>query len=651
MTQPFPALGLILLFPALGVLFNLFYGRRAGRDAVNFVGPGVIFVAFAVALTGFITLLRLPPGAALQCNLWPWIAAGSFNVELGLRLDALSAVMTLVVTGVGALIHLYSVGYMAEDEDVARYFTYLNLFALSMLILVLADNLLQMFIGWEGVGLCSYLLIAFWYDNPQFAYNGRKAFIVTRVGDLGFLVGIFTIAAALAQHGVWTLNFAAMQRHAALLQPVALTAALLLFIGATGKSAQIPLYVWLPDAMVGPTPVSALIHAATMVTAGVYMIARLNFLYTLAPAAMEVVATVGAVTAFFAATIAIVQSDIKRVLAYSTISQIGYMVLGVGVGAFAAGTFHLMTHAFFKGLLFLCSGSVIHALHGEQDMNKMGALRSKLPVTYATMLIGTLAISAVPPFAGYFSKDLILEGAFATGHVWLWLTGVITAGITSFYMFRLIFMTFHGSSRLDPEKAHHVHESPPIMAIPLIVLAGLSIIGGWVGLPNWLLWGDAFKRFLAPIVAHPPHGPFGEPIVMLDVERFSTSMALSGIALAAGLIGIFLAWVLYIQRPELPELIAERLRGVRELLWHKYYIDELYDHLISRPLFWISTNLLNQGIDQTVIDGFVDGTGATVEGSGEAARKIETGNVQHYAFVYLIGVVAVAGYYVYLVMR
>jgi len=651
MTYHFPALVLILAFPALGVLFNLFCGRRYGRAAVKFVGPGVIIVAFAVALTGFIALLDLPSGASLQCDLWPWIVAGSFHVELGLRLDALSAVMTLVVTGVGALIHLYSVGYMAEDEDVARYFTYLNLFALSMLVLVLADNLLQMFIGWEGVGLCSYLLIAFWYDNSQYAYNGRKAFIVNRIGDLGFLIGIFTIVVALAQHGVWTLNFAAMQHHAALLQPVALTAALLLFFGATGKSAQIQLYVWLPDAMVGPTPVSALIHAATMVTAGVYMIARLNFLYLLAPGAMEVVATVGAVTAFFAATIAIVQSDIKRVLAYSTISQIGYMMLGVGVGAFAAGTFHLMTHAFFKGLLFLCSGSVIHALHGEQDMNKMGALRGKLPITYATMLIGTLAISAVPPFAGYFSKDLILEGAFASGHVWLWLIGVVTAGITSFYMFRLIFMTFHGASRLDPDKAHHVHESPPIMAVPLMVLAGLSIVGGWVGLPRWLLWGDVFKRFLAPIVERPLPGRFGEPHVILDVERFSSSMALSVIALAAGLIGIFLAWMLYIQRPELPERFAERLRAVRELLWRKYYIDELYDHLVSRPLFWASSNLLNQGIDHNVIDGFVDGTGATVEGSGEAARKIETGNVQHYAFVYLIGVVAVAGYYVYLVMR
>jgi NADH-quinone oxidoreductase subunit L len=649
MTQDFPALGLILLFPALGVLFNLFWGRRAGRAAVNFIGAGVIFLAFAVTLWGFVTLIGLPPGAALQCSLWPWIAAGSFHVEFGLRLDALSAVMTLVVTGVGALIHLYSAGYMAEDEDYARYFAYLNLFAFSMLVLVLADNLLQMFIGWEGVGLCSYLLIAFWFDNAQYAYNGRKAFIVNRIGDLGFLVGIFMIVAALAQHGVWTLNFAAMSQHAVLLRPVALAVALLLFFGATGKSAQIPLYVWLPDAMVGPTPVSALIHAATMVTAGVYMIARLNFLYMMAPAAMELVATVGALTAFLAATVAIVQSDIKRVLAYSTISQIGYMMLGVGVGAFAAGIFHLMTHAFFKGLLFLCSGSVIHALHGEQDMNKMGGLKSKLPITYATMLIGTLAISAVPPLSGYFSKDLILEGAFASGHTWLWLVGVVTAGITSFYMFRLIFMTFHGTSRLDPEKEHHVHESPPAMAAPLVVLAAFSIIGGWVGLPEWLLGGDAFKRFLSPIFTHT--GPLGVPEVMIDVHRFSVSMTLSVIALAAGLIGIFMAWMLYIQHPELPGRISDRVRGLRELLWRKYYIDEIYDALISRPLFWTSTHILSDGIDRGVIDGIVNGSGTAVEGGGEATRKIESGNVQHYAFVYLIGAVAVAGYYVYLVMR
>src|SRR5215469_11408935 len=417
MNVEFAALALILGFPAVGVLFNLFLGPRLGRGAVNLVGPAVMFLCFAVATWAFVTLMTLPAGSALFCPLWGWLGAGSFHVELGLRVDALSGVMVMVVSGVGAFIHLYSVGYMAHDDDYARYFTYLNLFALSMLILVLADNLVMMFVGWEGVGLCSYLLIGFWYTNPEFAYNGRKAFIVNRIGDAGFLLGIFTLLSALAHHGVWSLNFADLQKHAGLIGSGAATAAgLLLFMGATGKSAQIPLYVWLPDAMVGPTPVSALIHAATMVTAGVYMVARLNFLYTLTPEAMYVVATVGAVTAFFAATIAVVQTDIKRVLAYSTISQIGYMFLGAGAGAFAAGIFHVMTHAFFKALLFLCAGSVIHALEGEQDMTRMGGLWRKLPITYATMLIATLSISAIPGFAGYFSKDLILEATFNSGH-------------------------------------------------------------------------------------------------------------------------------------------------------------------------------------------------------------------------------------------
>src|SRR5271168_3227187 len=386
MTVEFPALALILLFPALGVVFNMFFGARSGRGTVNVVGPGVMFVAFGVATWAFLTLLAMPPGGALSVHLWGWIAAGRFHTELGLRLDALSGVMVMIVTGVGALIHLYSVGYMAHDEDFARFFTYMNLFALSMLILILADNLLMMFVGWEGVGLCSYLLISFWYTNPQFAYNGRKAFVVNRIGDAGFLLAMFTIVAALGAHGVWTLDFVQLRANAALIGAGAATAAgVMLFIGATGKSAQIPLYVWLPDAMVGPTPVSALIHAATMVTAGVYMIARLGFLFTMAPSALDLVATIGAVTATFAATIAIVQPDIKKVLAYSTISQLGYMFLGVGTGAFASGIFHVMTHAFFKGLLFLCAGAVMHALGGEQDMNKMGGLRRKIPITFWTM--------------------------------------------------------------------------------------------------------------------------------------------------------------------------------------------------------------------------------------------------------------------------
>src|SRR5581483_373706 len=373
-------LALILLFPALGVVFNIFFGRRAGRQAVNVVGSGVIFAAFAVAVWQFVELLKMPAGGALRVILWEWIVAGRFHALIGLRFDALGAVMTLVVSGVGALIHLYSVGYMAHDQDYARYFAYMNLFALSMLVLVLADNLLLMFVGWEGVGLCSYLLIAFWYSNEQYAYNGRKAFVVNRVGDAGFILGILTIIAALAAHNVWTVTFPGMEHNARFLAPVATTAGLLLFFGATGKSAQIPLYVWLPDAMVGPTPVSALIHAATMVTAGVYMVARLHFLYVLSPQAMHVIATVGMLTAFFAATIAIVQPDIKRVLAYSTISQLGYMFMAVGAGAFAAGIFHVMTHAFFKGLLFLCAGAIIHALDGEQDMNRMGGLWRRMPV-------------------------------------------------------------------------------------------------------------------------------------------------------------------------------------------------------------------------------------------------------------------------------
>jgi NADH-quinone oxidoreductase subunit L len=638
MTVEFPALALILLFPAFGVVFNLFLGPRYGRGAVNVVGPGVMLAAFGVATWAFLTLLRMPPGSALSVHLWGWIEAGRFHSELGLRLDALSGVMVMIVTGVGALIHLYSVGYMAHDEDFARFFTYMNLFAFSMLILILANNLLMMFVGWEGVGLCSYLLIAFWYTNPQYAYNGRKAFVVNRIGDAGFLLGMFTIVATLGAHGVWTLDFVELRNNAALLGGAAATAAgILLFIGATGKSAQIPLYVWLPDAMVGPTPVSALIHAATMVTAGVYMIARLGFIYTMAPGALDLVATIGAVTAVFAATIAIVQPDIKKVLAYSTISQLGYMFLGVGSGAYASGIFHVMTHAFFKGLLFLCAGSVIHALGGEQDMNKMGGLRRKLPITFWTMFIATLAIAAVPPFSGYFSKDLILEAAYDSGHSWLWFLGVITAGLTSFYMFRLIFMTFFGESRVDSEKQHHLHESPAVMTIPLIVLAILATVGGWVNLPDGLLWGNAFVRFLAPAV-----GAF-RPIV----EASPTSLSL--VASIASALGIALAYLFYLRLPGIPMLLAWRLQDLYNLLLNKYYIDQLYNLIVTRPLFWVSNNVLNRAIDSFAIDGAADGAGLAVQTSGQIARRAETGNVQNYAFVYLLGALGIVAYYLYLV--
>jgi NADH-quinone oxidoreductase subunit L len=645
-TREFPGLGLILLFPLIGVLFNIFFARRAGRAVINLVAPGLIFLSFAVSLWALAALLKMPRGAALTLNLWRWIEAGNFRVDMALRFDALTAVMALVVTGVGALIHLYSDGYMAEDEDYGRFFAYMNLFAFSMLTLVLADNLLMMFVGWEGVGLCSYLLIAFWYDNPEFAYNGRKAFIANRIGDAGFILGILTLVWALGSHGLWTLTFTGMAAHQDILRPAATLAGLLLFLGATGKSAQIPLYVWLPDAMVGPTPVSALIHAATMVTAGVYMIARLNFLYLLAPSAMTVIAVVGAVTSFFAATIAIVQPDIKRVLAYSTISQIGYMMLAVGVGAFSAGIFHLMTHAFFKSLLFLCSGSVIHALGGEQDMNRMGGLRHQMPITWLTMLIAGLAISGIPPFAGFFSKDLILANTYSSGEVWLWALGVITVALTAFYMFRLLFMTFCGASRVEPAKVHQLHESLPVMVMPLIVLAIFSTIGGWVGLPGGLLWGDAFGRFLAPIAPTitPAQGNAA-------AGGGLTATAASAIALSLALTGIAVACLFYLYDPELPKRWADSLRALYRLLLRKYYVDEIYNMFIGRPLFWASQFVLFRGVDRGVIDGIVDGTGFGFEGSGEGLRRIETGNVQHYAFVYLLGVLAIAAYYVYLAMR
>jgi NADH-quinone oxidoreductase subunit L len=637
MTVGFPALALILLFPAFGVVFNLFLGAKWGRGAVNVVGPGVMFAAFAVATWAFLKLIAMPAGGALTQHLWGWIEAGQFHAELGLRIDALSGVMVMIVTGVGALIHLYSVGYMAHDEDFARFFTYMNLFALSMLILILADNLLMMFVGWEGVGLCSYLLIAFWYTNPQYAYNGRKAFVVNRVGDAGFLLAMFTIVGTLGAHGVWTLDFVELRNNAALLGGAGATAVcFLLFIGATGKSAQIPLYVWLPDAMVGPTPVSALIHAATMVTAGVYMIARLSFMFSMTPSTLDLVATVGALTALFAATIAIVQPDIKKVLAYSTISQLGYMFLGVGSGAYASGIFHVMTHAFFKGLLFLCAGSVMHALGGEQDMNKMGGLRKKLPITFLTMFIATLAIAALPPFSGYFSKDLILEAAYESGHWWLWFLGVITAGLTSFYMFRLIFMTFFGESRVEPDKEHHIHESPAVMTIPLIVLAILATVGGWVNLPGGILWGNAFVRFLAPVI-----GTFKPILEEGDISR--------SLPLAAPIIGILVAYILYVRLPGIPFLLAWRLKPAYDLLLNKYYIDEVYNLIVTRPLFWISDNILNRAIDEYAIDGTAEGIGLAVQTGGQVGRRAETGNVQHYAFVYLLGALGIVAYYVFLV--
>jgi NADH-quinone oxidoreductase subunit L len=634
---PAQFLWLIPVLPALGVLFTLFVGPRAGRSAVNFVAPAVVGAAFAVACYTFSRLLGLPHGAALVQDVYPWITAGSLQVHVAFHVDALSAVMILVVTGVGFLIHVYSTGYMHEDPGYARYFAYLNLFTFAMLILVMADSLPLMFVGWEGVGVCSYLLIGFWYEKEANASAGKKAFIVNRIGDAGFVLGILLIFWNLGG-GPHSLRFTEIAAHAAAIAPETVTLiALLLFVGATGKSAQLPLYVWLPDAMAGPTPVSALIHAATMVTAGVYMIARLNFLYILSPTAMAVVATTGALTALFAATIGLMQNDIKKVLAYSTISQLGYMFLGVGVGAFGTGVFHLMTHAFFKGLLFLGAGSVIHGMSGEQDMQKMGGLRAYMPITFWTFFVATMAISGFPPFSGFFSKDSILGAAFGSpyGSVWLWALGLVAAGLTSFYMFRLLFLTFFGECRVEAHAKHHLHESPPSMTMPLIVLAILSLAGGWIGFPEHWLWGDTFGEFLAPVFAG---------VHVSEHLTGSAEAALMGASVVVAAIGLGVAYLFYLVQPGLPMLLAWKVKGAYNLIFNKYYVDELYDALVVRPTLALST-FLWRAVDAGVIDGMVNGTAEAVGANGSLWRRLQTGNVQHYAVSILLGAMAILGYY------
>jgi NADH-quinone oxidoreductase subunit L len=630
-------LWLIPALPAVGVFFNAFLGTRAGKGAVSVVAPGVVGAAFVVGCYAFVRLVSLPAGGALTERLYPWITAGTLQVDVAFRIDALSAVMVAVVSGVGFLIHVYSIGYMADDAGYARYFTYLNLFTLAMLTLVMADNLPLLFVGWEGVGLCSYLLIGFWFDKEANATAGKKAFVVNRIGDAGFLLAIFLLFWNLGD-GVHALSFTEVAAHAKDIPLHTVTAiTLLFFVGATGKSAQLPLYVWLPDAMAGPTPVSALIHAATMVTAGVYMIARLHFLYILSPTALAVVATVGALTALFAATIGLMQNDIKRVLAYSTVSQLGYMFLGVGVGAFSAGIFHLMTHAFFKGLLFLGSGSVIHGMSGEQDMRRMGGLRRYQPITFWTFLIATLAITGIPGFAGFFSKDEILAQAMGSpyGSPWLWALGIVAAGLTSFYMFRLVFMTFFGDCRADEHTRHHLHESPPSMTMPLIVLAILSSIGGYVGLPAHWLWGNRFEAFLEPVFGAPHEAALSA----------AAEYGLMGASVLVAVIGLGVAYLFYIVQPGLPALLAHRAQRAYDLIYNKYYVDELYDLLFVRPTVTLS-NWLWRFFDVGVVDGLVNGTAEAVEANSGLWRRWQTGNVQDYAVSMVLGAMAILAYYV-----
>jgi len=685
-------LWLIPLFPLATAALMLFVGKRIPKAGVSLLCVGSVGLSFICAVGAVFELLAADPEHRVsQQILFEWLTPGPmqmtgghlvrFVADWGFLLDPLSCVMVLVVTGVGFLIHVYSVGYMAHEAGYYRFFGYMNLFMFAMLTLVLANNMLLMFVGWEGVGLSSYLLIGFYFLKKSASDAGKKAFIVNRIGDAGFILGILLTAVTLGTIRFMTdglpdaggasgifqaLKAARDSGTLGIIGPTLTAIALLLFIGAMGKSAQIPLYVWLPDAMEGPTPVSALIHAATMVTAGVYMVVRMNAVYQLAPAAMDVVAVVGAVTAIFAASMALVQNDIKKVLAYSTISQLGYMFLALGVGAFAAGIFHLMTHAFFKALLFLGAGSVIHAMSGEQDIRKMGGLWNKIPTTARTFLVATLAIAGVFPFAGFFSKDEILGRAFDR-FFFLWVVGFITAGLTAFYMFRLLFLTFFGYSRADEHVEKHIHESPRAMTVPLIILAGLSVIGGWIGWPGALGGENRFERFLEPVLA----GVISETgAVRIAHHAVAKEILLMILSLSMAGAGIWLAYEFYRTKRIAPELVAKKWPKVYELLVHKYYVDEIYDALIVNrvkdlgTLFGVLDANVIDGLgvngagwlarfgsrvsmwwDKWVIDGLLNFGAKLTQLFSYPVRLLQTGLFSSYALLILVGLVVLLAYY------
>jgi NADH-quinone oxidoreductase subunit L len=626
------------LLPLIGAFANGVLGWTWPKKAVTGVALGsttVLFLCAVEAVREFLTVSA--DSLPLVRSYFTWISAGGFRADFAVQVDQLTVIMLLVVTGVGWLIHIYSTGYMAEDPGYRRFFAYLNLFMFFMLLLVLAANYLIMFVGWEGVGLCSYLLVGFYFLKPAATNAGNKAFWVNRVGDFGFILGLLLMLRTFG-----SLDFATVLPAAAKMaydvpgQVGTLTAiALLLFVGATGKSAQLPLYVWLPDAMEGPTPVSALIHAATMVTAGVYMVARSHVIFQHSPVAMQMVAVIGCITAFFAATIGLVQTDIKKVLAYSTVSQLGYMFLACGVGAFSAGVFHLMTHAFFKGLLFLAAGSVIHAMGGEQDMRKMGGLRKKIPWTFWPMFMATLAIAGIPGFSGFFSKDEILAATQAVSTP-LWALGVLTAGLTSFYMFRLLFLTFFGKERFE-EHHVHVHESPHSMLVPLVVLAILAVGGGWMAAPQLLGGVNYFDQFVAPVLSTAS----ASAAATESAGGNELLQSLLGAPVIAGLLGLFLAWWFYIRSPETPKKLAASLAAPYKLLSGKYFVDELYAAVIVRPLVWISDKVLWHVVDEGAIDGTVNGVARGARDSGDYLRYVNSGNVRSYASWVLLGAVLI----------
>jgi NADH-quinone oxidoreductase subunit L len=634
-------LWLIPLLPLAGAAVNGLLGRRFPKRAVTCVACGASGAALAVAVLAVLDLVHLAPDERhVARTFFTWIASGDFVARAEFLLDPLAAVMLLVVTGVGFVIHIYSIGYMHAESGYYRFFAYLNLFLFSMLVLVLSGNFLLMFVGWEGVGLCSYLLIGYYFDRRSAADAGKKAFIVNRIGDVGFVLGvllIFSVFNTMNFQEVFRQIAAGTQRFPVETGAGILTAiALLLFVGATGKSAQIPLYVWLPDAMEGPTPVSALIHAATMVTAGVYMVVRCAPIFSRAPVALAVVATIGMLTALFAATIGLVQTDIKRVLAYSTVSQLGYMFVAAGVGAFSAGIFHLMTHAFFKALLFLGAGSVIHALGGEQDLMRMGGLRKHTPVTATTMLVGALAISGIFPLAGFFSKDEILWSAWSRGYPLVWAVGLLTAGMTAFYMFRLVFLAFYGSERFSGEARHHLHESPRSMTWPLIVLAGLSAVGGFVGLPAWM-GSNSFERFLEPSLEQAYRLPAGE-------SGHGAELGFAAISVLVAVCGIALAHRMYVQKPASAGALTARFHSLHRVLFRKYYVDEVYDAVVINPTVAVSNRVLWKGFDIGIIDGSVNGVGETVQACANVLKNVQNGLIRSYAAWILIGAAAVLLY-------
>lgn len=620
---------LIPLLPLIGFLINGLFRKQLSKSLTSLIGCGVVLGSFVVSLLIF---LQVKQGHTAVVNLFDFISVGKLSIPFSFQVDQLSSIFLLIITGVGFLIHVYSASYMHEEEGqhFARYFAYLNLFVFSMLLLVLGSNYVIMFIGWEGVGLCSYLLIGYWFKNTEYTNAARKAFVMNRIGDLGFLLAIFWLVGKLG-----TVTFSTPEHTGVLdlfskLSNTDLTGiTLLLFVGATGKSAQIPLYTWLPDAMAGPTPVSALIHAATMVTAGIYMIARSNILYTMAPYTSHVVAIIGLATAVFAATIALKQNDIKKVLAYSTVSQLGYMFLGLGVGAYTGAVFHVMTHAFFKALLFLGAGSVIHAMHHEQDIRKMGGLKKYLPVTHITFLLGCIAIAGIPPFSGFFSKDEILAAAYGANKVY-WIIGVITAGMTAFYMFRLYATTFLGQFRGGEQlHGHHPHESPAAMTIPLVVLAILSVIGGWIGIPEVLMPNaHSLEHFLDPIFAESAKHAHAHHL------DHNTEYMLMGVSVGIAVIAIFYALGRFSKRPELGEPT-----GFGKVLANKWYVDELYNFIIAKPLNWLG-KFLNSFVERDVIDWTVNGVGRIISYSSRQVRLLQSGQVGSYVLLMVLGILA-----------